>query len=166
MVAVFTFLKAYRIPSSAMEPTLRCARPVLGGSGSTSDRIAAIRSMAGIDPGRGDLVAFEAPEAATVMCGAGGIFVTRVIGLPGESIVTANGLVLVDGRPLREPYAASIGSDTRRTGPTTIPADNYFLMGDNRSLSCDSREYGPVPRDRLIAQVLFRYWPPGRIGTP
>lgn len=169
LVAVAVLLalfKAYRIPSSAMEPTLHCARPLPGCAASTSDRIAGVRFVLGIEPKRGDIVTFEMPEAAAALCGAGGVVVKRVIGLPGERVATRGGSVIIDGTELDEPYVEAANRDDRTTAPMTVPPETYFLMGDNRSSSCDSRDVGPIPREALIAKVVFRYWPPGRLGTP
>jgi signal peptidase I len=166
VVALFAFFKTYRIPSSAMEPTLRCAQPAPGCGASHSDRILALRLWFGPDPDRGDIVTFEMPEAAAALCGAGGVFVKRVIALPGETVATRGGQVLVDGAELDEPYVEPGNRDNRPLAATAVPAESYFLMGDNRSSSCDSRDFGPIPRGALTAKVVFRYWPPGRLGTP
>jgi signal peptidase I len=167
VASLLALFKAYRIPSSAMEPTLRCARPAPGCSAETSDRILAVRFIAGLEPRRGDLVAFDAPPKAVEACGAGGVFVQRVIALPGENITSIAGQIVINGEELREEY---IGAG-QRGGPSivdtlTIPADHYFVLGDRRTASCDSREYGPVPRESLIGRVVLRYWPPDRIGLP
>jgi signal peptidase I len=164
--ALLALFKAYRIPSSAMEPALRCARPFPGCSASTSDRVAAVRLVLGIKPGRGDIVAFEMPAEAAALCGDGGVSAKRVIGLPGERVETRGGQVLIDGSELDEPYVEATNRDTRTTDSTVVPPETFFLLGDNRRSSCDSRDYGPVPRKSLVAKVVFRYWPPGRVGTP
>jgi signal peptidase I len=167
VAALLGLFKTYRIPSSAMEPTLHCARPVLDCSESTSDRVAAVRLVLGMEPSRGDIVAFAMPAQAAALCGvSGGVFVKRVIGMPGDEVATRNGKVLVNGGELEEPYVAAENRDDRSTERTVVPPQSYFLMGDNRESSCDSREYGPVPRDALVAKVVFRYWPLSRIGTP
>jgi signal peptidase I len=165
-IGFLALFKAYRIPSSAMEPTLHCARPLPGCTASTSDRIAAVRLWFGIEPARGDLVTFEAPDVALTRCGTSGIFVKRVIGLPGDRVELRTDAVFVNGSELLEPYLEPASRDSASTQLVTVPADTYFLLGDNRGSSCDSRDYGPVPRDALVAKLLFRYWPLSRIGTP
>ena len=98
-------------------------------------------------------------------CGAGGTFVKRLIALPGETWQEKNGLIYIDGKKLIEPYIKPDRRDTGTSYPARkIPAGEYFMMGDNRSQSCDSREWGSVPRKNLIGEVFAVYWPPNRLG--
>lgn len=166
LIAFLAAMKTYLIPSAAMEPTLHCAIPNPGCSADESDRVAAVWFLPGIEPSRGDLVAFEAPAESLTRCGAGGTFVKRIVGLPGERLESRQGVVFVNGEDLEESY---IDGEVAR-GPdfplTEIPEAHYFMLGDNRAASCDSREYGPVSDDNLIGKVLLIYWPLGRFGTP
>ena len=155
----------YRIPSSSMEPTLHCAEPADGCQSRFSDRVLANRFIYHLrDPERGDIVVFETPPAARERCGAGGTFVKRLIGLPGEVISERNGTVYIDGKPLKEPYLKPDQRDQQNYRARKIAKGHYFMMGDNRTQSCDSRVWGPVPRDNLIGEVFAVYWPPQRIG--
>jgi len=157
--------KPYRIPSASMEPTLHCARPVAYCRARVSDRILANRLAYRFrDPRRGDVVVFDAPKAAQRLCSHGGVYVKRIVGLPGEQLSERQGFVRVDGRRLAEPYVdpADRGIETRTFA--RVPSGAYFLMGDNRVHSCDSRVWGTVPRKDLIGPVLLRYWPPTRIS--
>ena len=99
-------------------------------------------------------------------CGAGGTFVKRLIGLPGETWEERGGYVYINGKRLDEPYVLPRRRDARTIAPIKIPSGQYFMMGDNRSASCDSRAWGTVPRDDLIGKVFATYWPPGRIDDP
>jgi signal peptidase I len=155
----------YRIPSSSMEPTLHCGRPGPGCEARFSDRVLANRFIYHFrKPKRGDIVVFETPPEAAVRCGAGGTFVKRLIGLPGERWAERNGYVYIDGEKLDEPYVRPERRDVRTLPPRRIPPGYYFFMGDNRASSCDSREWGPVPRRNLIGEVFATYWPPNRIS--
>ena len=154
----------YRIPSPSMEPTLHCAEPQPGCQAGFSDRVLANRFIYHFrDPERGEVVVFETPPEARERCGAGGTFVKRIVGLPGDRLVQADGVLRVNGEPLQEPYLESQGlpGDNFRT---RVPAGQYFMMGDNRAESCDSRVWGAVPHGNLVGPVFAVYWPPQRIG--
>jgi signal peptidase I len=154
----------YRIPSSSMEPTLHCARPQVGCEARFSDRVLANRFIYRFrDPKRGEIAVFETPDWAEAQCGAGGTFVKRVIGLPGDRWRIEGGIVYINGKRLNEPYIEEDRRDTDSLPEKTIPKDRYLMLGDNRQQSCDSRRWGYVPRDNLIGPVFAVYWPPKRI---
>ncbi|MDP9302955.1 MAG: signal peptidase I [Actinomycetota bacterium] len=165
----------YRIPSPSMEPTLHCARPEPDCEAGSSDRVLANRFIYHFhSPRRSDIVVFQAPDAARREC-VGGIFVKRIIGLPGETWSERNGVTHIDGRRLAEPYVAPSRRDgdskTLRDIPPLgklrrIPAQMYLMEGDNRAHSCDSRVWGVVPRANIIGKVVLTYWPLNRLGTP
>ena len=155
----------YRIPSSSMESTLHCAGAGLGCTSRFSDRVLANRFIYHFkDPERGDIVVFETPQRARRDCGAGGTFVKRIIGLPDDSWEMRNGFVFINGKRLQEPYVKAARRDTDTRPPVKIPKNHYFVMGDNRSQSCDSRVWGSLPRANLIGKVFAIYFPPRRIG--
>jgi signal peptidase I len=185
VVAVIAFVlafeaevaKPYRIPSSSMEGTLHCARPGLGCLASTSDRVL-VNRLAYVfgSPQRGQIVVFKAPDRARgCAAGDGGkTFVKRLIGLPGETVREDDrGFIWVRApggstwTKLRELYLSSRTrlEDTTHFGKSwPVPRGHYFMLGDNRPNSCDSRSWGSVPGSSLIGPVIFTYWPPGRIS--
>ncbi|HEY8725691.1 MAG TPA: signal peptidase I [Gaiellaceae bacterium] len=165
----------YRIPSPSMEPTLHCARPEPDCEAGTSDRVLANRFIYHFHaPRRGDIVVFHAPDAARREC-IGGIFVKRIVGLPGEAWSERAGVTYIDGRRLAEPYIAPARRDRDTKELIDIPPVGtmrripprlYLVEGDNRAHSCDSRVWGLVPRANIIGKVVLTYWPLDRLGTP
>jgi signal peptidase I len=158
----------YRIPSSSMEPTLHCARPGAGCEARYSDRVLANRFIYHFrSPRRGEIIVFDTPPKAVQQCGAGGTFVKRLIGLPGETVREDNrGNLFIDGKLLEEKYLdpERKRADAGNAGTWRVPQGEYFMMGDNRAQSCDSRRWGAVPRDNIIGEVFAIYWPPQRIS--
>lgn len=111
-------------------------------------------------PQRGDVIVFYAPEQAKKE------FIKRVIGLPGETVEIRGGVVRIDGRPLAEPWAPV--ADRSSFGPFHVPAGEYFMLGDNRPSSNDSRSWGVtgagLASDRIIGKAWLRLWPRERMG--
>jgi signal peptidase I len=142
----------YSVPSSSMEPTLHCARPGSECEGVTAD--GAVTQEPVRDIKREDVVVFRTPALAEVRCGAGGTFIKRVIGLPGDRWEERSGFVYINGKKLDEPYVKTDRRDSRTIAPTAIPPASYFVMGDNRVSSCDSRAWGTVPAANLIGKVI------------
>ncbi len=109
-------------------------------------------------PKRGDVVVFRSPIPPYRH------FIKRIIGVPGDTVQIdgAAGVVYVNGQPLREPYVLGrtrCGSGPLGCGPWTVPAGHYFLMGDNRENSTDSRAFGFVPEENILGKALITYWP-------
>jgi signal peptidase I len=165
-------VKPFKIPSGSMEPTLDIGQRVL------VNRVI-YRLHA---PHRGDIVVFHPPTSlvciVTVQVNepcprsnghpAADYFIKRVIGLPGERLSIRNGHPVINGRELtHEPYIAACGDGEACNMPQaiTIPPHEYFMMGDNRGNSDDSRFWGPIPERWIIGEAFFSYWPPDRVGT-
>ena len=158
-------INPYRIPSSSMETTLHCARPASGCQAHFSDRVLACRFCYRLwAPQRGDIVVFHTPPLAAVRCGSGGTYVKRLIGLPGETWEERAGHIYINGHLLNEPYIRPDRRDSKTIARLHIPTGHYFMMGDNRLGSCDSRNWGTVPRRNLIGKVIATYWPPLRMS--
>jgi signal peptidase I len=172
-------VKPYRIPSGSMEPTL-----------DIGERILVNRAIYHFqDPQPGDIVVFHPPSGATDgtsdQCAiargpnepcpkatsepSDQTFIKRIVAGPGDTVAIRHGHPVVNGVEKRhEDYIrpCGAGSDCNLTSPITVPPDDYYLLGDNRGESDDSRYWGPVPRDWIIGKAFLAYWPPDRIGPP
>jgi signal peptidase I len=159
--------KPYRIPTPSMEPTLHCAKPVSGCLSRVADRVIVNRLVYRFhEPRRGDIVVFKASARVKAVCSAGGTYIKRIVGLPSEKLTIRNGFVLINGASLVEPYLQE-GYRGRESGDwARIADDSYFVLGDNRTMSCDSRSWGLVRRDDIIGRADVIYWPPNRAGEP
>ncbi len=180
-IGIQAFLvKPYRIPSGSMLPTLHINQRVL------VNRISNDFSA----PALGDIVVFHPPknyedgcadpsqgqnqdgQDAAQACGvpqsrpSAETFIKRVVGLPGDRIAIRGGHVIRNGVLEKDSYILPCGSDSSCNFPGTIriPAGEYFMMGDNRPDSEDSRFWGPVPKRWIIGKAFLTYWPPDRIG--
>ena len=172
-------VKPYQIPSESMEPTLDVGQRVL---------VNRLTYRLGADPGPGDVVVFHPPAGRRTRTAAGSTsrphpgasparsrppemaeenFIKRVVARPGDTLSIRRGIPIVNGEPVRGDW------EIRKCGGVdvcnlpdeiTIPEDHYFMMGDNRGLSDDSRYWGPVPRDWIVGSAFATYWPPDRIG--
>jgi signal peptidase I len=173
-------VKPYQIPSESMEPTLDVGQRVL------VDRVSYDFS----DPDIGDIVVFHPPTGAVNGrdCGvelngrqpyetgqacpqpvdqqADTNFIKRIVAGPGDRLAIKDGHPVVNGVMATEDFINPCRgtADCNLPKPITIPPDSYFMMGDNRSQSDDSRFWGPVPRDWIIGQAFLTYWPPDRVG--
>jgi signal peptidase I len=108
---------------------------------------------------RGDVVVFRYPRDPEKS------YIKRVIGLPGDRIWIDHGQVWLNGDRLRESYVPPQYRDSRSMEETVVPADTYFMMGDHRSISSDSREFGPVERSLIYGKAEFIYWPAKDAGV-
>ena len=108
---------------------------------------------------RGDVVVFWYPLDRSKS------FIKRVIALPGETVTIRQGVVTVNGVVVPEPYVPPQYEDVSDYGPTRVPADSYFVMGDHRISSNDSRVFGPVPSQFIYGRAVFAYWPVDHFGS-
>ena len=108
---------------------------------------------------RGDTVVFLYPEDPTKS------YIKRVIGVPGDTVAVEDGYVLVNGKKLVENYVPKEYRDDRSYSPTLVPPGDYFVLGDHRDSSNDSRAWGFVPRNYIYGKAVFVFWPPDRIGS-
>jgi signal peptidase I len=174
-------VKPYRVPSGSMEPTLGIDQRILVNRLDTH-------------PALGDVVVFHPPHGADLESGqcadpqqgfsaAGNAltqpcdqplgsestqtFVKRVVGLPGDVLQIVGGHVIRNGKREQDAYIDACGGATECTfsGSIRVPAGDYYMMGDNRGDSDDSRFWGPVPQRYIIGEAFFTYWPPDRIGV-
>jgi signal peptidase I len=171
-------VKPYKIPSGSMEPTLTIGQRVL------VDRI----GNDFFNPSVGDIVVFHPPQGA--VDGANGncgvsrplnemcprptpqesstTYIKRVVAVGGDTVALENGHVILNGKRQKEPFAnlsgCNVNGNCTYTQPVKVPAGYYFMMGDNRGDSDDSRFWGPVPDAWIIGEAFATYWPPDRIG--
>lgn len=120
-------------------------------------------------PKRGDVVVFHAPEAAQCPTGTGCDFIKRILGLPGETIEVKDNAIWVNGQPVPEPYIPE-ENFTRPGAYTsdrkiTLGPNEYFVCGDNRPHSSDSRAWGPITTNEIVGKAIFRYWPIDSVGV-
>ncbi len=166
-------VKPFRIPSESMVPTLEVGQRVL------VNRV----GLHFGDPKIGDVMVFKPPKGADDnVCGvqhpddqacprptekrSETNFIKRIVATGGDEVAIKRGRVYLNGKLQKESFIkpsadCSICNEPR---PITIPKDHYFMMGDNRGESADSREWGPIPKKWFIGKAFFTYWPPDRIG--
>ncbi len=168
-VIVKSFLvQVFWIPSGSMEETLQIG-----------DRVIVNKLAYRIgDPSRGDVVVFEpvtfeqesvVRKVSRNLLESIGLrtpqsdLIKRVIGLPGETVEIRDNSIYVDGTPIDEPYLR-VDLVMADQGPWSVPEGHYFVMGDNRNSSNDSRVFGAIERDRIVGRAFSVVWPPGRWG--
>ena len=157
-------IKPFKIPTGSMAPALIPGDYLLSNQLFFTDH----------NPGRGDVVIFKSPEDGRTD------FIKRIVGVPGDTIEIDGGRVRVNGKSVEEPYvkpaepdaAGGITEGPGHAGPLVIPKDQYYVLGDNRNHSLDSRQVGPIPRHSIKGKPMIIYfsstglfkWRPGRIG--
>lgn len=178
-LAIQAFIvKPYRIPSGSMLPTIHLGQRVLVdrlGNDFSSPHVGEIivfhppknYSLGCLNPNEGQAGgAGQRPCGAARTAESGETFIKRVVGLPGDRIRIVNGHVFRNGVRESDSYIAPCNGASSCDFPVaiTVPPGDYYMMGDNRGESDDSRFWGPVPRSWIIGDAFFTYWPPDRIG--
>ena len=177
-IGIQAFLvKPFRIPSPSMVPTLEVGQRVL---------VNRLGTHFG-DPDRGDVVVFKPPAGAdSHECGipsqpadghacsrptrqrSDSNFIKRVVAVGGDTLSVRDNRVYINGKLQKEPFieeGTSCDELCNLPKPIKVPPGHFFMMGDNRGESDDSRDWGPVPKKWIIGDAFLTYWPPGRIGT-
>ncbi|GAB4264089.1 signal peptidase I [Thermincola ferriacetica] len=146
VIRVFLFQPFY-IPSGSMEPTLQ-----------PGDRIIVNKFLYRFkEPARGDIIVFKYPRNPKRD------FIKRVIGLPGETVEIRDSVLYINGKKVDQPYLPK-GLRYGSYGPVKVPEGSYFMMGDNRNNSEDSRVWGTLPRENIVGKAMLIYWPLARAG--
>ena len=147
VVIRFFLFQPFYIPSGSMEPTLK-----------PDDRIIVNKfTYRFSQPKRGDVMVFKYPRDPKRD------FIKRVVGLPGENLEIKDSVVYINKKAVPQPFLDP-GLRFGSFGPVDIPDGNYFMMGDNRNNSEDSRVWGTLPRENIVGKAMFIYWPLSRIG--
>jgi signal peptidase I len=170
MVVLFLLLSAligrFEIHQVSMEPNFHEGQRVIVSKLDTIWSMFVVRTAHAAEqhkaspfaPQRGQVVVFNPAS------GGGDALIKRVIGMPGDLIELQDGMVRVNGQVLDEPYVHGLATDCNSScEPIRLGANAYFLMGDNRPSSLDSRSFGPVYADQIIGRVVMRYWPLNQI---
>lgn len=153
-VVIYLFIiQPHEVKGSSMEPSFSNNQYII------TDKLSYRFGV----PKRGDVVIFKAPTNPEVD------YIKRIIALPGESVKILEGKVYVNEQILNEAYLEDVtrlfpGGFLTDGQAITVPANHYFVMGDNRSHSSDSREFGPIDRKLIVGKAVFRYWPVNNLG--
>lgn len=151
---VFSFFLANEVVSGpSMQPTFE-----------DGDRLIAVRHFT---PKRNDVVIIKAPDQANAM------YIKRVIGLPGDTVQSKNDVLYINGKKTAQPYLNNKYKKADRLAGTNyttnfkikLKKNQYWVMGDHRDVSKDSRYFGPIKRSKILSKVVLRYWPVTQIGT-
>jgi signal peptidase I len=146
LVRIFV-AEPFRIPSESMQPTLEPGDQAL------------VDKLSGHHPKRGQLVAVHSPR------NGGELLLKRVVAVGGDTVGLEDGVLVVDGRRVREPFVDHKAIDSVYFGPVRVRPGTIFVMGDNRANSEDSRDFGAVKTSSIIGRAVARVWPPSRWGT-
>lgn len=160
LVVYLLFMQPHQVNGQSMVPNFQSGEYVL------TDKV----SYRLRDPQQGEVIVFHAPEEADCVKGTGCDFIKRVIATPGQSVSLENSTFYVDGLPLPESYIPADfetlpGRFLKEVGQYTLGPDEYFVSGDNRPFSSDSRAWGPITKRDIVGRAFFRYWPVSAVGV-
>ncbi|MDQ3008533.1 MAG: signal peptidase I [bacterium] len=158
LVVYLFFMQPHQVNGQSMVPNFQTGEYVL------TDKV----SYKIGDPNRGDVVVFHAPESAQCPQGTGCDFIKRVLGLPGETVSVSNNKIVVNGTPLAEEYIPAdfetLPGNFIKNRTVTLGPNEYFVAGDNRPHSSDSRSWGPIDKSAIVGKAFMRYWPFDQAG--
>ena len=159
LVVYLFFMQPHQVNGQSMVPTFQSGEYVL------TDKVSYKLGQ----PERGDIVVFHAPPAANCPVGTGCDFIKRVLGVPGGTVEVRDDAIIVNGQALTEPYIhdefETLPGAFTRDRAITLGADEYFVSGDNRPYSSDSRAWGPIQKRDIVGKAFFRYWPADKVGS-
>jgi signal peptidase I len=150
-------VQTYYIPSGSMEPTLH-----------VHDRILVVKAAYDFtSPAVGDIIVFKAPSAEHEKCDLSDVddLVKRIIATPHDTIYSIGNTIYLNGQPLKQPWQHAPTLGPLAIPRQTVPANDYYVLGDNRTNSCDSRVWGYVPRKDIIGKAVLIFWPLSRLST-
>lgn len=158
LVVYLFFMQPHQVNGQSMVPNFQSGEYVL------TDKV----TYRMRDPQRGEVVVIHAPEAANCPKGTGCDFIKRVLALPGETVEVRDNHIMVNGVAIEESYIPAdfptMAGKYTQNGPVVMGPDEYFVVGDNRPYSADSRTWGPVKKTGIVGRAFFRYFPFAVIG--
>lgn len=159
LVVYLFFMQPHQVNGQSMVPNFQSGEYVL------TDKV----SYKMRNPERGEVVVFHAPKSAHCPEGTGCDYIKRVIAVPGETISLTNSTYYINGEPLPESYIPedyeTLPGTFMRDRTVTLGPDEYFVSGDNRPYSADSREWGTIAKADIVGRAFFRYWPLQVVGS-
>lgn len=159
LVVYLFFLQPHQVNGQSMVPNFESGEHVL------TDKVTyKVR-----DPQRGEVLVFHAPPDAKCAEGTGCDFIKRVIGVPGDTVEVKDNAIWVNGEKLPEPYIPSdypiLPGNATKNKSVYLGPEEFFVCGDNRPYSSDSRAWGAITKAEIVGRVFFRYWPPSALGS-
>lgn len=159
LVVYLFFLQPHQVNGQSMVPNFQDGEHVL------TDKV----SYKVREPQRGEIVVFHAPPDAHCPEGTGCDFIKRILGVPGDTIEVKENAIWVNGSKLPEPYIPAdfpiLAGNATKGKSVYLGPDEFFVSGDNRPYSSDSRAWGAITKNDIIGRVFFRYWPPTAISA-